>query len=182
MPKRRNLQKRNKGEPVKTQLVLSALSLAFLTTGVDSILLPVRAQKAPPAKGDIPASAMTDLLWSTDLNSTLAQAKTQKKYVLVDVYTDWCLWCKRLDRDTFMNPGMMAYLKKKYMTVKINAENPNGGRAAADKYKVNEFPCVLVFEPSGKLLGKIMGYHQPAEFQQLLEDLILHPPTDPYAS
>jgi len=155
--------------------------MALVATGLECTFLPANAQKPAPAK-DLPASAITDLMWSTDLNSTLAQAKAKKMYVIADVYTDWCLWCKRLDRDTFNDPGMMAYLRKKYMPVKINAESPNGGKAAADKYKVNEFPCVLVFDPSGKLLGKIMGYHKPAEFQQALEDLILHPPADPYAS
>jgi thiol:disulfide interchange protein len=166
---------------VRTQLVLSAFSLAILTTAGFE-MLPASAQKTAPIKSALPQSAITDLMWSTDLDSTLAQAKTQKKYVLADVYTDWCLWCKRLDRDTFQNPGMMSYLKKKYMTVKINAERPNGGKEAAEKYKVYEFPCILVFEPSGKLLGKIMGYHKPAEFQKALEDLIQHPPSDPYAS
>lgn len=180
MQKGQNLQRRNRGGGVRTQIVLSVLALAFLTTGT------VQAQKAAPAKAapekGIPASAMTDLFWSTDLNSTLAKAKTQKMYVLVDFYTDWCLWCKRLDRDTLSDPAVMAYLKKKYMLVKINAENPNGGKAAAEKYKVFEFPCLMVFESSGKLVGKITRYLKPGQFQQELEDLILHPPSDPHAS
>ncbi len=139
----------------------------------------------PAAYGENPstgklASQTGDLMWSTDLNSTLAQAKNKKKYVLADMYTDWCTWCKRLDRDTFSDPGMMTYLNTKYLCVKVNAESPKGGKAAADKYKVYEFPCVLVFEPSGRLIGKVLGYHKPDGFQQALEDLIKHPPSDPY--
>jgi thiol:disulfide interchange protein len=157
---------------------LFALAVVAVTVASTTGLSPAAQGEPGRAKA---VSQVGDLLWSTDLNSTLTQAKVKNKYVLADMYTDWCTWCKRLDRDTFANPAMMSYLNKKYLCVKVNAENPKGGKAAADKYKVFEFPCVLVFEPSGKLIGKIMGYHRPDEFQQTLEDLIKNPPSDPYA-
>lgn len=121
-----------------------------------------------------------DLFWSTDLNSALAQAKSKNKYVLADVYTDWCGWCKRLDRDTFSDPQMMTYLNGKFVCVKVNAEQPNG-RPVASKYRVGGFPCALVFDPTGKMIGKLSGYNRPAEYQKMLEDLIKNPPSDPMA-
>ncbi|MCC7529751.1 MAG: thioredoxin family protein [Candidatus Melainabacteria bacterium] len=125
------------------------------------------------------AQAANDLQWATDLNTGLAQAKG-KKYVLADIYTDWCGWCKRLDRDTFADPQMMAYLNTKFVCVKVNAEHANG-QPVASKYRVKGFPCALVFDPSGKIIGKLSGYFKPGDYKQALEDLIKHPPSDPLA-
>lgn len=45
-----------------------------------------------------------------------------KKGVLVDVYTDWCGYCKIMDKHTFTDPEVVAYLTDNYHLVKFNAE------------------------------------------------------------
>lgn len=78
-----------------------------------------------------------------------AQAKEQKK-VLVDVYTSWCGWCKRMDATTFANPEIIAYLNKNYHCVKLDGEHKNPITFKGREYK---------FVPSGR-----RGYHElPAE-------------------
>lgn len=158
--------------------VFGILSLSVIATSIFAVGTPVEAQKAGSGKTLIAQAG--DVNWATDLNAALTQARGSK-YVLADVYTDWCGWCKRLDKDTFANPQMMSYLNSKFICVKVNAENPAGGKAAAQKYKVSGYPCALVFEPSGKLLGKISGYLKPAEYQAALEAMIKNPPADPMA-
>ncbi len=49
------------------------------------------------------------------------QKKSSKK-VIVDVYTDWCKWCKVMDQKTFSDQKLMEELKKDYHLVKFNAE------------------------------------------------------------
>jgi thioredoxin-related protein len=51
----------------------------------------------------------------------LAEKGTDKKF-LVDVYTDWCGWCKVMDKKTFTDPALTAYLKEHFHLVKFNAE------------------------------------------------------------
>lgn len=48
--------------------------------------------------------------------------KIQKKPIFIDVYTDWCGWCKRMDASTFMDPNVGTYLNQNFYAVKLNAE------------------------------------------------------------
>lgn len=174
------MKKEIKRSLVRTSLfALAAVAVVCSTTGMAQS---AQEENRGGGKGGGKAAAKAgDLLWSTDLNATLAQAKSKNKYVVADMYTDWCTWCKVLDRQTFANPAMISYLNSKYLCAKVNAESPNGGTEAAEKYKVFEFPCVLVFEPSGKLIGKLMGFQRPDAMQRALENLLKNPQKDPYA-
>lgn len=46
----------------------------------------------------------------------------QPKPIMVDIYTDWCGWCKEMDRTTYKNEKLVAYINEKYYAVKFNAE------------------------------------------------------------
>ena len=48
--------------------------------------------------------------------------KTAPKKILVDVYTDWCGWCKRMDQSTFADSTVAAYVAANFYPVKLNAE------------------------------------------------------------
>lgn len=49
--------------------------------------------------------------------------KKEKRKVIVDVYTDWCGWCKKMDKTTFEHPAIQKYMNEKYYFVKFNAES-----------------------------------------------------------
>ncbi len=57
-----------------------------------------------------------------DWNEAQELMKRQKRKVLVDVYTDWCGWCKRMDATTFQDPRIVSYINKNYYAIKFNAE------------------------------------------------------------
>ena len=48
--------------------------------------------------------------------------KTAPRKLMVDMYTDWCGWCKRMDATTFEDPAVVAYINAHYYPVKFNAE------------------------------------------------------------
>jgi uncharacterized protein YyaL (SSP411 family) len=43
--------------------------------------------------------------------------------MLVDVYTDWCGWCQKMDRGTYANPVVQELLQKSFIPVRFNAES-----------------------------------------------------------
>lgn len=59
--------------------------------------------------------------WMT-LEEALEKSKTDKRKIFVDVFTDRCSWCKRMDSTTFVNPVVAQYLNDHYYPVKFNAE------------------------------------------------------------
>jgi thioredoxin-related protein len=67
---------------------------------------------APPA---------APLKWYT-WEEAVALNKTKPKKFFVDVYTDWCGWCKRMDKSTFSDEKVAAYLAANYYPIKLNAE------------------------------------------------------------
>ena len=114
-----------------------------------------------------------------DVDSGLKLGKETHKYVLADVYTDWCGWCKRLDKETFSNDGMVKFLNDKFVCVKANAEDNGSGQKLAGQYKVAGYPCALVFDQNGKFIGKISGYRDPKGYEAALTELISNPPSNP---
>jgi uncharacterized protein YyaL (SSP411 family) len=51
-----------------------------------------------------------------------AKLKEQPRPVLIDLYTDWCGWCKVMDKKTYTNEQLIQYLNEKFYIVKLNAE------------------------------------------------------------
>ena len=49
--------------------------------------------------------------------------KTAPKKIFIDVFTDWCGWCKRMDQTTFLNPEVVEYMNENYYAVKFDAES-----------------------------------------------------------
>ncbi len=59
--------------------------------------------------------------WMTMEQAVKANKTTQKKF-FIDVYTDWCGWCKRMDATTFSDPAVAKYINENFYPVKFNAE------------------------------------------------------------
>ncbi len=63
----------------------------------------------------------TELKWY-NWNEGYPLALKSKKIVLVDLYTSWCGWCKRMDHDTYNNEEVVDYINKKFIPIKLNPE------------------------------------------------------------
>lgn len=72
--------------------------------------------------------------WMTWQEVEKAQ-KTQKRKVFVDVYTEWCGWCKKMDAGTFTHPEIVKYINNNYYAVKFDAETKETIKFNNKEYK-----------------------------------------------
>lgn len=70
---------------------------------------------------DPPKEAKETLKWYTWEEAIAANEKEPKK-IMIDLYTSWCGWCKKMDKTTFADPKVAAYLSENFYPVKFNAE------------------------------------------------------------
>jgi thioredoxin-related protein len=59
--------------------------------------------------------------WMT-IGEAVEKSKTEKRKIYIDIYTDWCGWCKHMDSTTFVTPAVANYINEHYYAVKFNAE------------------------------------------------------------
>ncbi|HOX09415.1 MAG TPA: thioredoxin family protein, partial [Candidatus Omnitrophota bacterium] len=100
------------------------------------------------------SSAHAAITWAGNLNSALKEAKSKNKPVMADFYTDWCGWCKKLDRDTYADPEV-ANLAKKFICVKVNGDKYP---TLVSKYGVSGYPTIIFLGPAGDKTDAIVGY------------------------
>lgn len=93
----------------------------------------------------------------------MLESKNQNKPIFLDAYTDWCYWCKRLDKTTFNNSKVVSILNDNFIVLKMNMEKGEGP-AISLKYNVTGYPTMLFFNSNGEVINGIVGYTESAEF------------------
>jgi thiol:disulfide interchange protein len=132
-------------------------------------LLPMTACARPEGKPDeTPSSGQGVAFASGTFDEALVRARSEKRLLLVDVYTDWCGWCKKLDREVF-GDAKVAAASRGLVAVRINAEK--GGEKVAQRYDVQGYPTVLFVNGSGDVVKRIDGYVDAAEMLRILSAL-----------
>jgi len=90
----------------------------------------------------------------------LATAKEEKKEIFVDIYTTWCGPCKQLDKSTFKDAKLAAYINEHYIAFKIDAEHsPDRGLAYA--FGIGGYPVMIFFDENGIQKIQARGFKKP---------------------
>jgi thioredoxin-related protein len=141
-----------------------------------------------PIIGRAQTKAPEAITWYTVEKASELNSKKHKK-IMMDVYTTWCSWCKKMDAETFKDPEVVAYMNENFYAVKLNAEekapikfegkvylNPS-----PDKYRsVHEFAAMILqgqmsypsyafLDGHNKPVTNLPGYHKAPEFLQVLK-------------
>lgn len=99
------------------------------------------------------------------------QAKDEDKFVMVDAYTDWCGWCKVMDRETFADSAAGAYINERFVSAKTDMET-GFGIDMAMKHRVSQYPQYLFFDGEGHLIARLSGFMKPEAFVAAVEKAV----------
>jgi thiol:disulfide interchange protein len=110
------------------------------------------------------------IAWHRDLRRAIELARAEGKLVVADVYTDWCGWCKKMDKTIYSDPSIVA-LSKQQVFVKVNAEDRAQGQNFAEQMRVKGYPTTIILDGNGRVLNIAEGYiASPQAFGELLQE------------
>ncbi|QDO93610.1 DUF255 domain-containing protein [Formosa sediminum] len=125
-------------------------------------------------------------------NEALKLQKKEPKKIMMDAYTNWCGPCKMLDKNTFQNKDVVAYVNENYYAVKFNAEgkesityqeqvyeNPNFDPAKENRRNsvheftmalgVNAYPTIVFLDETAQVITPVRGYQNPQQLELYLK-------------
>ncbi|MGL1886989.1 MAG: DUF255 domain-containing protein [Reichenbachiella sp.] len=142
--------------------------------------------------------------WYT-FEEAVALNKKEPKKIFIDIYTDWCGWCKKMDKATFNHPEIAKYLNDNYYPVKLNAEQREDIQFRDKTFKWVEsgrngihelaysllngkmsYPTVVFMDEEFRMLTPVPGYLEVGIFDQIIhyygENKYLDTPWEEYQS
>jgi thioredoxin-related protein len=125
--------------------------------------------------------------WMT-FEEAIQKAKKEKRKIFIDVYTDWCGWCKVMDKNTFNDAEVARVLNEKFYPVKFNAEQREDVSFAGHTFKFIEngrsgyhelaasllnnqlsYPTVVFLNEDFKMIQPLPGYRKADEFHKIVK-------------
>jgi thioredoxin-related protein len=130
-------------------------------------------------------AAFAQVNWMT-FEEAVEASKKEKKKIFIDVYTDWCGYCKMMDRNTFSDPEVARILNENFYPVKFNAEQREdvefdghvfkfvpAGRyhelAASLLNNKLSYPTVVFLTENFEMIQPLPGYRKAVEFHMIAQ-------------
>lgn len=144
----------------------------------------------------------TGIKWLSFEEAVALQQKNPKKIIL-DVYTDWCGWCKKMDKNTYTDPEVIKLINDHYYFVKFNAEQKEDiiykdkTFRFKSEYRAHElavsilngkmsYPSTVFLDENMAILTVVPGYLTPKDINPILkyfgQDIYKSKNWDEYAS
>lgn len=123
-----------------------------------------------------------DESWVQDFAKAKAQAKAEKKHLLVDFTgSDWCGWCIKLDKEVFSLDAFKAGAPKSFVLVKLDfpqdeslvtAEIKAQNEKLQEQYAIQGFPTILLMDCEGRPYAQT-GYEKggPEKYMTMLAEM-----------
>jgi thioredoxin-related protein len=127
--------------------------------------------------------AQEEIKWHS-IDEAIQLAAQEPRVLVIDVYTDWCGWCKRMDATTFSDPEIVEIMNSQFYAVKLDAEGKeditigertfkfvdNGRRgyheiAAIVTRGRLSYPTISYVDAKGRVLEASPGYKTADQFR-----------------
>lgn len=128
------------------------------------LLLPILAT----AQENVGINFLKDKTWA----DAIALAKAENKLIFVDVYTDWCGPCKKMDAEVFPKKSVGEKFNASFINYKLDAEKGEGP-LLAKRYVVKSYPNYLFVNGEGTLIYRSTSSMSPAEFLDVAKNALI---------
>jgi hypothetical protein len=125
------------------------------------------------AKAQEPAASLHWQPWS---DAAFAQAKSEQKFVLLDLEAVWCHWCHVMDDVTYSDPIVIRLLQQKYILIKVDQDSRPD---ISNRYEDYGWPATVVFAADGSEIVKRQGYIPSRPMSSMLQAIIDDPSPGP---
>ena len=125
----------------------------------------------------------TEIKWY-EWNEGVEKARVEGKIALIDTYTDWCHWCKVMDRETYTKQNIIALINKDFVPIKFNPEldkkylngkdTLNGRQllSALSGGNSSGYPTTYFYLTKKNVMYQEAGYIEPVKFETLLLGIV----------
>jgi thioredoxin-related protein len=122
------------------------------------------------------------------IEEALVKMRTEKRPIMVDVYTDWCGWCKVMDKNTFQDEEIAQSLNDQFYPVKLDGEHKANITLDGVTYKFVEsgrngyhelaaillnkqlsYPSVVFLNEELQIITRVQGYQKPKDFRKIVQ-------------
>ena len=110
-------------------------------------------------------SADTGIKWY-GYDDGMAAGKKEGKKILISFYADWCTYCKKMDRETFSNSDVVAYMNENFIPIKLNSDIE---KQLSKEYRVSGLPTTWFIDKDGEKIQGLPGYLDREIFMALLK-------------
>lgn len=169
------------------QNTMKKLPVLVLVVGCLAFLAFSTANQKGTSKRPVTVVTEEPVRWMS-FEEAVEKSKTERKKIFIDVYTDWCGWCKVMDRNTFNDPEVAKILNDKFYPVKLNAEQRADINFDGHTFKFIEsgssgyhelaaallgnklsFPTVVFLTEDFKMIQPLAGYVKADEFHKIIK-------------
>lgn len=106
--------------------------------------------------------------WMSSLEDAKKSATTSGKPILVDLYAEWCGWCKRLERQVYSTPRFKEYASR-FVLLRVDVEDRGEGSRLQQRFEAFSLPTTLIVDAELVSVGKVEGFLPVESYIESLE-------------
>ena len=95
-------------------------------------------------------------------------ARVEKKKVFLHFYADWCVFCAKMNKETFRDVSVLSYLENNFISVRVDIDKE---RPTTEKYGVRGVPANWFLTESGQPIISIPGFIAPDAMMSMLKEV-----------